>query len=332
MTILTLGESLARLSSFDGQRLSNSTQLDLTYGGAESNVAVNLSQLGHTVSHATKIPKNLLSDNLIATLHSQSVDTSHVIFGGERLGTYFLEGGAGLRPSRVIYDRAYSAISQMVENEWDFDELFHDVSLFHITGITLALSDTWHTLGVTLIEEANRREIPVSFDMNYRAQLWDIDTAKAVYENVLPHIDYLSATPRDAQTFMAINDPSLDSTAAYLKAMAEKFPNLKIIYGTKRVNQTPNRFLLTGMIYDTATDTYTESIQYQVDEVIDRVGAGDSYSAGILDGIILKKPLQETVDFATAASVLKHTIKGDINRFNREDIEQFLSNDANILR
>lgn len=332
MTILTLGESLARLSSFDGQRLSNATQLDLTYGGAEANVAVNLAQLGHQVSHATKIPNNLLSDNLIATLHSQLVDTSHVLFGGKRLGTYFLESGAGLRPSRVIYDRAYSSISEMNHIEWNMDDLFNDVSLFHITGIALALSEKWHDLGASLIKEAHKRNIPVSFDMNYRSQLWDIETAKEVYRQVLPSIDYLSATPRDATTFMSINDPSLDSTQDYMRAMSQKFPNLKIIYGTERINQTPNRFLLTGTIYDAESDSFAESTQYQIDEVVDRVGAGDSYSAGVLDGILLNKSLQDIVDFATAASVLKHTIKGDINRFNREDIEQFLNNHSNILR
>lgn len=332
MNILTLGESLARLSSFDGQRLSNATQLNLTYGGAESNVAVNLSQLGHDVRHATKIPKNLLSQNLIALLQAHKVNVDNVLYGGERLGSYFVEGGAGLRPSRVIYDRAYSSIAMMEELEWDLDTLFEDVDIFHTTGITLALSEAWHKLGVDLIKEAHSRGIKISFDMNYRAGLWSTDTAKDVFQNVLPYISYLSASKLDAIAFMDIEESPEKTDADYIKDIAQKYSNLEVIFGTNRINKTPNQYTYQGFLYDAEADQMSHSKSYELDEVVDRVGAGDSYTASILDGIILDKDNAKIVEFATAAAVLKHTIQGDINRFTREDIEGFMQNSQNIIR
>lgn len=332
MKILALGESLARMSSFDGQRLSNATQLNLTYGGAESNVAVNLSQLNHSVNYATKIPQNLLAKNLVSLLKANGVNIDHVIHGGDRLGTYFVEGGAGLRPSRVIYDRAYSAIAMMTENEWDLDQLFEGVDLFHTTGITLALSESWHEIGLELIKAAHSRNIPISFDMNFRSALWSTDTAKEVYQKLLPYISYLSASKLDAIVFMDIEEDSSKSNDDYIRDIASKYPNLKVIFGTNRVNKTPNQFDYQGFYYDTSEESIVKSDVYDLNQVVDRVGAGDSYAAGVLDGIIQNKKSKDIVDFATAAAVLKHTIHGDINRFTREDIEQFMTNTENIIR
>jgi len=330
--ILSMGESLARMSSFNGERLTNSTQLDLNYGGAEANVAVNLSLLNHKVEYATKIPENNLSENLMKVLHSYNVGTEHIIYGGPRLGTYFLEVGAGLRPSSVIYDRAYSSMSLMEDIEWNFEKLFEDVTLFHITGITLGLSSSWREFGFRLIEEAKNRGIEISFDMNFRQKLWSQSEAKVVYEKVLPLVDYLSAGNLDAIHFMDIKEIENATWDYYAKNMGEKYPNLKYIYGTNRDNLTPNSFIINGYILDVQNNDPYESKQYRLDTVVDRVGAGDSYAAGILDGIINDSPVQKTVDFAMAASVLKHTVKGDINQFSRREIESFMSNTQNILR
>lgn len=332
MKILALGESMARMSSFDGQRLSNATQLNLTYGGAESNVAVNLSQLNHSVNFATKIPQNLLSKNLVSLLKANGVNIDHIIYGGDRLGTYFLEGGAGLRPSRVIYDRAYSAIAMMTENEWDLDQLFEGIDLLHTTGITLALSECWHKIGLELIKTAHSKNIPISFDMNYRSALWSTETAKNVYQEILPYISYLSASKLDAVTFMDIEERASKSNDDYIKDIANKYPNLKVVYGTNRVNKTPNQFEYQGFYYNTSEEDIAKSDVYQLNQVVDRIGAGDSYAAGVLDGVIQNNASKDIVDFATAAAVLKHTIHGDINRFTREDIEQFMDNTENILR
>lgn len=330
--ILCLGESLARMSSFNGERLTNSTQLDLNYGGAEANVAVNLSLLKHHVEYATKIPENKLSENLMKVLHSYNVSSKNVLYGGPRLGTYFLEVGSGLRPSSVIYDRAYSSISLMKEIEWDIDQLFEGITLFHITGVTLGLSSSWNELGVYLIQEAKKRGIEISFDMNYRQKLWTQEEAKIVFEKVLPLVDYLSAGNLDAIHFMDVEEIENASWDYYTRNMAEKYPNLKYIYGTNRDNLTPNSFIINGYVLDVQNNEPYESKQYRLDTVVDRVGAGDSYASGILDGIINDSPIQETVEFGMAASVLKHTVKGDINQFSRREIESFMSNTQNILR
>lgn len=329
---LSLGESMARLSSFDGQRLSDSAQLDLTYGGAEGNVAANLSQLDHEVKYATKVPQNPLSSNLIAHMKSYGVDCSNILIGGDRLGTYFLEVGAGVRPSSIVYDRAYSAISMMTELEWDLDELFDGVEYFHITGITLGISPEWHKLGVELMKEAKSRGIKVSFDMNYRQKLWDHDEAKRTFEELLPYVDYLNAGKLDAIHFIGVPEDENEGWEYYTKAMAKEYPNIEYIYGTNRENITSNSFNINGYLYDTKNDQSYESKEYRLDIVIDRVGAGDSYAAGILDGIMNNHLMEQTVEFGMASSVLKHTIQGDVNRFSREEIESFMSNNQNIIR
>lgn len=325
--ILTLGESLLRLSTRSGQRLNNATTLDIVYGGAESNVAVNLAQLGNQVSYATKLPDNALSQALTQQLHRFAVDTSKILYGGERLGCYYLEVGSGLRASSVVYDRVHSAIATMTMLEWDLDALFEDVVLFHISGITLALSPLWHKLGMTLMREAKRRQIAVSFDMNYRAKLWSYEEAIPVYKEVLPFVDYLSAGRLDAIHLLEIEDK-----ANYLERIAQRYPQLIYIYGTHRETQTPNRYRLQGYIWDVAQREYVQSRLYMIDEVIDRVGTGDSYAAGILDGIVHGKKTQDIVEFATASAVLKHSVFGDVNRFNRSEIENFMHGTSNIVR
>lgn len=337
--ILTLGESLMRLSSQNGNRLSDSTLLYLHYGGAEANVAVNLSILGHSVSYATKLPKdNDLTRNILQSLRRYQVDDTHVIYGEGRLGSYYLEKGSGPRATNVIYDRKYSAVSMMKELEWDLDELFVDVKLFHITGITLAMSEKWHELGVQLIKEAARRHIPVSFDMNYRQKMWTIEQARTSYNELLPYVQILSATGRDATTFMGIT-PYEESGSDereweyYTRKMTEKFPNIEYVYGTQRKMLSPNSYDMSGYLYSRKLQTGVQSSTHAIHTVIDRVGTGDSYASGILDGLIREESLQDTVDLAMAACSLKHTIHGDINAFTREEIIEFANSDGqNISR
>lgn len=331
--ILTLGESLLRLSTTKKNTLSTSDQLNVHYGGAESNLAVNLSNLGHQVKYATKLPAdNSLSERLVRDLQSYQVDCSQILYGPGRLGSYFLEMGTGLRAGKVIYDRKFSTLSMMEENEWDLDELFEDVSLFHITGITLALSEKWHSIGKDLIKEVVSRDIKISFDMNYRQKMWSHDTAKKVYEEVLSDVDYLSAGKLDAIHFMDIGEKEDADWKYYVSKIAEKYPNLDYIYGTNRESLTPNSFDMTGYIWDVKNMNGILSREYANHQVIDRVGTGDSYAAAILDGIIHKKDLDDVVNFAIAASALKHTVLGDVNPFNRTEIESFMSSSSDVVR
>lgn len=331
-TVLSLGEAMIRLSSFNGERLKNSTQLNLTYGGAEYNVAINLSQLNHQVRFASKVPDNQLSNNLINLLHSFQVNTDFLLIGGERLGSYYLEAGSGLRPSNVIYDRKFTSIAMMKDIEWDLDQLFDRVDLLHITGITLGLSEAWHRLGVEIIQEASRRGIKISFDMNFRQKLWSQAQARAVYKKVLPYVDYLNAGVLDAIHFMEVPEKEGVDFKYYIKEISKAYPNLTYIYGTNRENITPNSFRLSGFIYEVDDQQFHHSKEYRLDIVVDRVGAGDAYASGILDGFLSNYPLADTVEFGMAASVLKHTIYGDVNQFSREEVESFMSNSQNIVR
>lgn len=332
-TILTLGESLLRLSTSKQDTLLTANSLGIHYGGAEANLAVNLAKLEHQVKYATKLPSdNRLAESLVQQLQSFGVDSSDILYGEGRLGSYFLEIGTGLRATNVLYDRKYSTISMMKKVEWDLDELFKDVSLFHITGITLALSEKWHEIGQILIKEAKKREIAVSFDMNFRQKMWSHAEAKAVYAEVLPHVDYLSAGRLDAIHFMDIVDKEDADWQYYSKKMAAKYPNIQYIYSTNRALINANSYDMTGYIWDVAQGEGVASKTYANHTIVDRVGTGDSYAAAVLDGIIHQKELKEIVDFAIASSALKHTVLGDVNPFNRKDIESFMSNTSDVIR
>lgn len=331
--VLTLGESLARLSSNSGERISESTQLNLHFGGAEANVASNLAILGHEVKYATKLPEdNALMEGLVSTLRGFGADCHDILYGEGRLGSYYLEVGTGLRPSNVIYDRKYSSISLMEKNEWDLDHLFEDVSVFFISGITLALSDSWNKIGVQLIKEAKKRNVKIGFDMNYRQKMWSYETAIPVYESVLPYIDYLSASELDAIHFMGIPEINDADREYYIKEISKKYPNIQYIFGTERNAITPNSYNMTGYIWGSNEQRLVTSKEYKNHNVVDRVGSGDAFTASIFDGIIHEKNMEEIADFAIAASALKHTVYGDVNPFTRKEIKNFMGNTSNVIR
>lgn len=331
-SILTIGESLLRLSTQVGRRLNDSKEFIADIGGAESNVAINLAQLEHQVKYATKVPNNPLGKKVFHRMVTYGIDCSEILYGDGRLGIYYFEPGSGIRAGSVEYDRAYSSIAMMQEIEWDYDSLFEKIELLHITGTTLALSEFWHIAGVELIKEAKRRNIRVSFDMNYRSKLWDYQTAKNVYQQVLPYVDYLSASYLDMIHFMDIPLNDMTELEKGLTQVKEHYPNIQKIYGTKRELLSANSYRLLGYVYDADLHQYVESKQYVIDQVIDRIGAGDSYAAGVLDGIVLGKNNQEMVDFAIAMSALKHTLLGDVNLCTRFEIEQVMNQTINIYR
>lgn len=332
--VLTIGESLLRFSTQTDKRIRQSDYFRIAFGGAESNVALNLAQLGHSVSYATKLPQNELSESIFQLMRQYGVDTSNILLQESgRIGTYYVEVGTDLRASSVIYDRKYSTIAMMDKPEWDVERLFEGVTHVHCTGITLGLSPFWQTYLVELLKEAKKRQITISFDMNYRKGLWTQKEAKAAFEKVLPLVDILSANRLDAYHFMEIDTEKYHEPEQFLQQIASKYPNVQIIFGTNRVAHTPNHYDLTGFYYDVSSEKLHYSKSYEIRYVQDRIGAGDAYAAGILDGILKQKSPEETVNFAIAASVLKHTVFGDVNQFTSEQIEQFYSNNvANINR
>jgi 2-dehydro-3-deoxygluconokinase len=324
--VLTLGEILLRLSTSTDTRLSEANQLQVHYGGAEANVAISLANYNHEVSFASKVPDTTLG--LAAKRHLQryGVGTTLLRVGGDKLGCYYLEQGIGQRASTVLYDRAHSSFAAMKELDWLWDDLFDGVELFHVSGITPAVSDQWANGTLQIMSEAKRRKIKVSFDINYRANMWSRDKAKEVLAALLPLVDYCSAGKWDAVHFMGIEEKcnKTQDIAPYYQQMQDRYPNIKCFYSTIRQIQSTSHHALTGTIWKEG-QLYT-SHTYQINPIVDRVGGGDAFAAGVLHGLLTEKDMTYTVAFATAAAVLKHTIHGDCNPFLIREVESFMNN------
>lgn len=327
--VVTLGEIMLRLSTEMGQRISTAQSFLSHYGGGEANVAVSLAQFGHSVIHATKVPDNLLGTAVIQQLRGQGVDTSAVLVGGPRLGTYYLETGIGSRAAKVIYDRAGSSFAQISKNEWS-SELLSDAEILHLSGITAALTPQWCDLLVELMEMAHQKGCKVSFDINYRGNLWSQEEAGTALAKLLPHVDYCSAGKLDAIHLLGIEpcSESEDELVYYYQAIKEKYPSIEGLYSTKRLVHSASSHELTGTFWRAG---YYESSTYKLDPIVDRVGGGDAFSAGVLHGILTGMSPQELIEFATAAAALKHTVCGDSNQFTDKEVTAFLMNKSGAI-
>ncbi|MDM5328723.1 sugar kinase [Neobacillus sp. CF12] len=324
--ILTFGEIMLRLSTSTGTHFSNVGSFQAHYGGAEANVAVNLANFDHDVAFASKVPDNALGLAAKRHLQKYGVKTKELLFGGNRLGTYYLDSGVGERSSAVIYDRANSSFASVQEMEWDFEQLFENVNILHLSGITPALSEKLAEITLNLVKEAKKRDIKVSFDINFRSKLWNHDQASKVISKILPYVDYCSAGKMDALYLLGIpeNQSSQDDTDYYNQKMHEKFSNIKVFYSTKREVHSATSNTLQGTLWKDGK-TY-ESKVHKLEPIIDRVGGGDAFSAGILHGLLTGADLNYTVSFATAYSSLKHTVFGDCNPFTVKEVENLMEN------
>lgn len=327
--ILCVGEILLRLSTPMGVHFNNVASLNVHYGGAESNVAVNLSNLGYKTSYFSKIPQNQLGSAVKNHLRQYGVNVDLVIDGGERLGSYYLDHGAGERASSVIYDRAYSAVSQMTMEEVNMDALFEGKTMLHITGITPALSQSMQEVTLSLMKEAKKRDMKVNFDVNYRSKLWTVEEASAFLKKALLYVDYLSASKLDAINFLGVEEKS-NELEYYYEEIHKLFPNIEIIYSTLRevVSATHNK--LQGTLWMDGQTYYSKT--HDIDYIIDRIGGGDAYASGILHGIMSEKAPKYIVEFATAYASLKHSVTGDINPFTIEETERIMTHDAQVNR
>ena len=327
--IVTLGEIMLRLSTEVGQRIPCAHSFQAHYGGGEANVAVSLANFGHQVAHATKVPENLLGTAVIQQLRSTGVDTSAVLVGGSRLGTYFLESGVGGRAAKVIYDRAGSSFAEICKNEWP-ENLLKDAAILHLSGITAALTSQWCDLLIELMELAHQQGCKVSFDVNYRGNLWSQKAAGAALDRLLPHVDYCSAGKLDAIHLLGIEESSAseEELSVYYQAMQKKYPSIKLFYSTKRVVHSASSHELTGTLWQ---EGYYESVTHTLEPIVDRVGGGDAFSAGILHGILTEKNPQDLIEFATAAAALKHTVLGDANQFTAQEVETYLANRSGAI-
>lgn len=327
--VVTLGEIMLRLSTEIGQRIQTAHSFQAHYGGGEANVAVSLANFGHQVVHATKVPNNLLGTTVIQQLRSQGVDTSSVLVGGSRLGTYYLESGVGGRAANVIYDRAGSSFAELCRDEWTSD-LLADAKILHLSGITAALSPQWCELLIGLMQEAHKQGCKVNFDINYRGNLWSQEEASAALGKLLPHVDYCSAGKLDAIHLLGIEScpESEDELVYYYQEIQEKYPSIELLYSTKRLVHSASSHELTGTFWKAS---YYESSTYKLEPIVDRVGGGDAFSAGVLHGILTEKNPQELIEFATAAAALKHTVCGDSNQFTATEVESYLENKSGVI-
>lgn len=326
--VLTLGEIMLRLSTVES-RLAETSEMQAHYGGGEANVAISLANFGHQAYFASKVPDNALGLAVKHHLNRFGVHTDYLLFGGQRLGIYFLEQGFGIKAANVVYDRAYSSFSQMKENEWERLDLFAGIDLFHLSGITPALSPAWVELLIKLMQEAKSRKVKISFDINFRGKLWSQAQASVALKQILPYVDYLSAGKLDAQYLLGIENAQDLSLEQCYQEIKKRYPNIQVIYSTNRTILSAKHNQLQGTIY--SQNQYYKSEVIDIPDIIDRVGGGDAYSAGILHGLLSGYSAQETVNFATAASALKHMVYGDCNQFTLEEVQAYLKNGSSKI-
>lgn len=332
--IVTLGEIMLRLSTTNNRRIIQSKTFQADYGGGEANVAVSLANFGIPCEYVTKIPKNPLGESIVRYLKENGVGTENIVFGGERLGTYYLEVGTSVRSSSVVYDRKYSSFSTFEFSELELDKLFKDCKILHLSGITPALSESCKNLTIEIIKEAKKRGVLVSFDFNYRSKLWTLDEASEVLTTYLPYIDICLAGVLDAKNILKIQlekeyDNHRELLKAYYDEISKKYPNIKYFLSTSREVHSVDENSLTGFIYSNGELLSSKTYRFSI---VDRVGGGDAFAAGGLFGLYHNHNLQDVVEFATAASVYKHTIAGDANLAFTDDIYNLLNNGVSSVK
>jgi 2-dehydro-3-deoxygluconokinase len=325
--VVTLGEILLRFSTESGIRLNQADILTVHYGGSEANVAVSLSHFGYETYFISKVPNNSLGEAVKKHLHSNGVRTDYIQSGGERLGTYYLEKGVGERGPQVTYDRNYSSFSQLTLKEDQIEEMLKGAALFHVSGITLALSSNLRALTFLAIKKAKELGVKISFDFNYRAKLWSHQEASEAIKPLLPYIDFCLCGELDALYILGFDEvdtsiPAEERLKYYYQRIREKYPNIEYICSTFRTSISASSNKLQGNLF-VAGELYHSKI-HDIQPIVDRVGGGDAFAAGVLSGYIESVSPQEMIAFATAASALKHTVHGDCNCFTKEEVHQFL--------
>lgn len=336
-TVVTFGEIMLRLATPDYLRFLQATQFEATYGGGEANVAVSLANYGFNARFVTRLPNNDIGQACLATLRMHNVDTSSIVMGGDRLGIYFLETGAVSRGSKVVYDRAHSALSEIKTGMVDWDKALDGAEWFHWTGITPAVSESAADVCLEGIKAAAAKGITISTDLNYRKNLWKWGKkAEDVMPSLVEHCDVILGNEEDAEKVFHIHPEGVDVTkgevegAAYEsvgRQLMEKFPKAKKAIITLRGSINANHNSWSGVLWD-GKKLY-EAPTYQITHIVDRVGGGDSFMGGLIYGLMAyEKDDQKALNFAVAASCLKHTIKGDVNLVTVDEVEKLMSGDA----
>jgi 2-dehydro-3-deoxygluconokinase len=318
-SVVTFGEIMLRLSTPGYQRFTQASQFDIQYGGGEANVAVSLAQLGLPAYFVTRLPDNDIGQAALNELRRYGVATDHIVRGGSRIGIYFLESGASQRASKVIYDRSNSAISEVKIGMFDWPHIFKDVGWFHVTGITPALSPSAAEATIEALRTAREGGLTVSCDLNYRKKLWTREQAQKTMNEAVKYVDVLVANEEDSDMVFGIHAEGADvetgsvryeSYKSVAQQLMERFPNLTHVAITLRESISAFDNKWSAVLWDGST--FYVSKKYDI-HIVDRVGGGDSFCAGLIYGMITGKTAQEALEFAVAASCLKHTIHGDLN-------------------
>lgn len=332
--IVTMGELMLRLSTPGNSRFVQSDSFYVNYGGGEANVAVSLQNYGNEAFFVSKIPANELGQAAINSLRRFGVNTSFVARGGSRLGIYYLETGSSLRPSKVIYDRAHSSISEAMPEDFDFDSIFRDADWFHWSGITPALSKNMSECVRLACIAAKKAGVTISCDLNYRHKLWSAKEAQEVMCPLMEFVDVCIGNEEDAEKCLGFRPEAdiehgktdADGYKSIFQGMVKKF-GFKYVVGTLRESFSASHNGWKALIYD--GKEFCESRRYEINPIVDRVGGGDSFSAGIIHGLANGKPMDWTLEFAVAASALKHTIPGDVNMVSLQEVESLMNGNGN---
>ena len=331
--IVTFGEIMLRLSPPGYLRFGQADSFDITYGGGEANVAVSLANYGENVAFVTKLPDNPIGKAAAASLRQHGVSIENIAWGGDRIGIYFLEKGASQRPSKVVYDRKSSAIAQVESPDFHWEKIFEGVQWFHFTGITPALGPKIADICKTACIEAKKAGVKISCDLNYRKKLWSSTEAKNVMSELMKYVDVCIANEEDAEKVFGIkatnnniiggelNRQGYESVA---KELAETFDFEKVAI-TLRESISASDNYWSAMIYDGKECYFSK--KYHI-HIVDRVGGGDSFGGGLIYGLLNKTDVQEALEFAVAASCLKHTVEGDFNEVTLEEVEALAEGDG----
>ena len=332
--VITMGEIMLRLSTPNNEKFIQADEFDINYGGGEANVAVSLANYGHEAEFVTAVPDNEIGECAVAALRKYNVATSHIAKCGQRLGIYFLESGSAMRPSKVVYDRANSSIATATEADFDFDAIFDGADWFHFTGITPAISDSAAALTEKALIAAKKHGVKVSVDLNFRKKLWSSEKAQKVMTGLMKYVDVCIGNEEDAELCLGFKpeadveggETNAEGYKGIFRAMAREF-GFKYVVSTLRESYSATHNGWKAMIYN--GEEFYESKRYDIFPIIDRVGGGDSFSGGLIHGLLTMKSQGEALEFAVAASALKHTIPGDFNLVSAAEVQSLAGGNAN---
>ena len=318
--IITFGEIMLRLSPENNERFTQCHEFEAVYGGGEANTAVSLANFGVDVNYVTKLPNHTIGQAAVNALRQYGVGIDDIVRGGDQIGIYFLEKKTSQRPSNVIYNRSGSAIALATEDDFDWDKIFGDATWFHFSGITPAISDSMANITLIACKKAKEKGLTISCDLNYRSKLWSSEKANAVMSEICKYVDICIANEDDAVGIFSMDSSNTteEKNAYIAKELMKMFP-FKMVASVWRTETSITTFKLQSMVYTNGKAYYSK--EYFM-HILDYIGAGDAYCAGIIYSLINNYDAQKTVEFSNAASCLKHTVSGDFNLVTVDEVNR----------